>query len=200
MQCFAVTAGNISILNYIYHLGFKLHEMAHILKVLELIKSCKCVLTKILLIVVIIMIFALISLLILRISDGIEFFLFKTDGINVELSVFAAVVVMTVMYQDSSGIFNDKWVNKKNSVNFVYDKARRILFCDNNDYLNEFNDGSIFLFNFQIVNIQSVLVILIIVNSVWYYFLKVNLVKMERLMFYAIEDDISIYSIITIKI
>ena len=65
---FAVTVGNISILNYIYDLGFKLHVMA------QLIKCRKCVLyirNKILFIVLIIMIFTLISLLILTISDVI---------------------------------------------------------------------------------------------------------------------------------
>ena len=44
MFSFAVTVGNISILNSIYDLGFKLHAMTHILKVLQLIKSPKCVL------------------------------------------------------------------------------------------------------------------------------------------------------------
>ena len=121
----------ISILNYIY-------TMAPILTVLIVIKSPTCVLyitNKILLFVLIIMILKLI------ISYGIGL-------INVELSVFGAVVVMS---QDSSNIFNDKWivieyiiVDKKNSVNFLYDKARKILFfCDNNDV-------NIFLFpNYQ---------------------------------------------------
>ena len=49
------------------------------------------------------------------------------------------------MSQDSSDIVKDKWIameyiilNKKNSVNVLQDKARRILFCDD-------NNGNIFL-------------------------------------------------------
>ena len=211
IACFAVTVGNISILNCIYDLGFELHAMGRIFKVLKLIKSPKCVLcitNKILFIVLIIMIFTLISLLILILSDGIDFFVFKTHGIglvcsyfatiDVELSLFAALVVMS---QDSHNIFNDKWivieyviVNKKNSVNFFYDKVRRI-------YLNEFNNGKIFLFpncqysiSFGNFNDSKAWLVLFVKSQEKQENIFNEFGENEMFSVYEIKDDINIYS------